>query len=71
MLDAVSEAEDGHTSDHKSARRQRIDVITRGEVSVGRWPRFLAVGRGLARATLTSAREAGRRFGGWDGQRCG
>ena len=40
-------------------------------VSVGRWPRFLAVGRGLARATLTSAREAGRRFGGWDGQRCG
>jgi transposase len=31
MLDAVSEAEDGHTSDHKSARRQRIEVITRGE----------------------------------------
>jgi transposase len=31
MLDAVLEPEDGPTSDRKSARRQRIEVITRGE----------------------------------------
>jgi len=31
MLDAVMESQDGPTSDHKSARRQRIEVITRGE----------------------------------------
>jgi transposase len=31
MLDAVLEPEDGPTSDHKSTRRQRIEVITRGE----------------------------------------
>ncbi len=31
MLDAVLESEDAPASDHKSARRQRIEVITRGE----------------------------------------
>ena len=31
MLDAVLEFEDAPASDHKSARRQRIEVITRGE----------------------------------------
>ena len=31
MLDAVLESQDGPASDHKSAPRQRIEVITRGE----------------------------------------
>ena len=31
MLDAVLESEDAPTSDHKRARRQRIEVITRSE----------------------------------------
>ena len=31
MLEAVLESEDTPTSDHRSTRRQRIEVITRGE----------------------------------------
>jgi transposase len=31
MLDAVLESTDAATSDHRSTRRQRIEVITRGE----------------------------------------
>ena len=31
MLDAVSESENARTSDHTSARKQRIEIITRGE----------------------------------------
>jgi transposase len=31
MLEAVEESEDAPTIDHRSARRQRIEVITRGE----------------------------------------
>jgi transposase len=31
MLEAVLESEDAPTSDHRSTRRQRIEVITRGE----------------------------------------
>lgn len=31
MLDAASESENARTSDHTSARKQRIEIITRGE----------------------------------------